>query len=227
MARMSYTLYHHPLASFCWKVTMALHEAGIGFADHVVDLSKAEEREMLDAMWPVGKFPVLHDDERGRTVPESSIIVEYLCQHEGSAAALLPADAALDVRLWDRVFDCYVQWPMQRIVGDRLRPDDARDAHGVQESLGTLRQVWPMLEKQLASHGADWIVGERFTMADCAAMPALFYASMLEPFPADAPRLAAYFERLIALPSAQRVLAAARPYFSFFPYRERLPARFL
>ena len=224
---MSYTLYHHPLASFCWKVVMALHEAGLPYEDRVMDLSKAEHRDELDALWPVGKFPVLRDTERGVTVPESSIIIEHLSRHEASAAALLPADVAIDVRLWDRVFDCYVQWPMQKIVGDRLRPDGAHDAHGVEEAHGTLRQVWTMLEKQLAGHAANWIVGERFTMADCAAMPALFYASMLEPFPADAPRLAAYFERLVALPSAQRVLDAARPFFPNFPFRERIPARFL
>jgi len=223
----SYTLYHHPLASFCWKVVMALHEAGIVYEERVMDLSKAEHRDELDALWPVGKFPVLHDGVRGRTVPESSIIIEHLSRHEPSAAALLPTELAVDVRLWDRVFDCYVQWPMQKIVGDRLRPESARDPHGVEEAQGALRQVWATLEQQLASHGADWIVGERFTMADCAAMPALFYAAMLEPFPAETPRLAAYFDRLVALPSAQRVLDAARPFFPYFPFHERIPARFL
>jgi glutathione S-transferase len=47
------------------------------------------------------------------------------------------------------------------------------------------------------------------------------------PFAAEYPRLGAYFERLLERPSFARTLVEARPYFTFFPYRERLPARFL
>jgi glutathione S-transferase len=224
---MALTLYYHPLASFCHKVLIALYEAGIPFQGRIIDLANAEHRAEITALWPVGKFPVLRDDERGRTVPESTVIIEYLCRHFAGAAELLPGDAdqRLDVRLWDRVFDNYVQVPMQKIVGDRLRAEGERDPRGVADARAALGIAYDMLERQLAQ-GA-WAVGDRFTMADCAAVPALFYASIVEPFAPRHTRLSDYFERLMSRPSVRRTLDEARPYFQFFPFKDAMPARFL
>lgn len=221
------TLYYHPLASFCHKVLIALYEADIAFTGRVVDLSKAEEREELDALWPVGKFPVIRDEVRKRVVPESTIIIEYLAQHFPSAAGLLgdDKDTTLQVRLWERVFDNYVHIHMQKIVADRLRAEAERDPRGVADARGVLQTAYAMLDKQLAQ--GSWAVGDSFTMADCAAAPSLFYAHILEPFPASCPNLSAYFERLIARPSVARVLDEAKPWFPYFPFKELMPQRFL
>jgi glutathione S-transferase len=221
------TLYYHPLASFCHKVLIALYEADIAFKGRIIDLGKAEERDELDALWPLGKFPVIRDEVRGRVVPESTIIIEYLCQHFPSAASLLgeDKDTTLDVRLWERVFDNYVHVHMQKIVADRLRAEGERDPRGVADARGVLQAAYAMLDKQLA-HGT-WAVGDSFTMADCAAAPSLFYAHILEPFPAGCPNLSSYFERLIARPSVARVLQEAKPWFPYFPFRELMPQRFL
>jgi glutathione S-transferase len=81
-----------------------------------------------------------------------------------------------------------------------------------------------MIEKQLADK--QWISGDGFTMADCAAAPALFYAETLIPFTPEQPNLRAYYDRLLARPSFARALEEARPFFKFYPYKERLPARF-
>ena len=75
---MSLTLHFHPLASYCWKALIALYENDIPFRPNLVDLGNAGERAALVKLWGVGKFPVLRDDARNETVPESSIIVEYL-----------------------------------------------------------------------------------------------------------------------------------------------------
>ena len=224
---MSLTLYFHPLASFCHKVLVALYESAIPFQGRIVDLGNARDRAEITALWPVGKFPVLRDEQRNRTVPESTVIIEYLCQHFAGAADLLPqdADVRLEVRLWDRVFDTYVQGPMQKIVGDHLRPEGEHDPRGVADARATLGVAYDMLERQLAQ-GA-WAVGDRFTIADCAAMPALFYASIVEPFPKGHTKLADYFDRLISRPSVQRTLDEARPYFPLFPFQDAFPARFL
>jgi len=224
---MSLTLYFHPLASFCHKVLVALYESEIPFQGRIIDLGNASDRAEMNALWPVGKFPVLRDDLRRRTVPESTVIIEYLCQHFAGAADLLPrnAEVRLDVRLWDRVFDWYVQTPMQKIVADHLRPEGERDRLGVADARAMLLATYDMLERQLAP-GA-WAVGERFTMADCAAMPALFYASILEPLPKGHTRLADYFDRLMNRPSVRRTLDEARPYFPMFPFKDAIPARFL
>ena len=76
------------------------------------------------SIWPVGKIPVLRDEGRDRTLPETTIIIEYLDHYYPGARALLPEDEAkrLDARLWDRFFDLYVQVPMQKVVTDCLRP---------------------------------------------------------------------------------------------------------
>ncbi|WP_269931039.1 glutathione S-transferase family protein [Aminobacter sp. HY435] len=224
---MSLTLYIHPLASFCHKVLIALYENEVPFTAMTIDLADPGSASVLLEKWPVGKIPVLHDSARERTVAETSIIVEYLQQHYPGPVAMLPqdADAALDVRLWDRFFDLYVSVPMQKIVLDRIRPEDGRDPIGVAEARRSLDTAYAMIDAQLARR--LWAAGDDFTMADCAAAPGLFFASIVHPFAAGQPNLAGYLERLLARPSIRRTLDEARPYFAMFPYRDAMPERFL
>lgn len=219
---LSLTLYFHPLASYCHKVLIALYERGTPFTPEIVDLSDAAHRERLAAHWPLCKFPVLHDAARGRSVPESTIIIEYLDRHAPGRHPLIPMDAgaALDVRLWDRLVDQYVHTPMQEIVLERIRGTGADTAP--QRAL--LDASYRLIEQKLGTHA--WLVGDAFTMADCAAAPALFYAATLQPLPPELPALCGYFERLMSRPSVQRTLQEARPYFHFYPYADAIPARF-
>jgi len=225
---MSLTLHYHPLASFCHKVLIALYENATPFEARIVDFADPGDSARFLELWPVGKIPVLRDDARDRTVPETSVIIEYLARHYPGAVPLLPADpeTRLEVRLWDRFFDAYVQVPMQKIVVDRLRPEGAADPHGVVEARDGLRTAYDTLDRRLAEAG-EWIVGEDFSMADCAAAPALFYAGIVEPFADSHLAVDAYFERLLARPSVARTLREARPHFANFPYREAMPKRFL
>jgi len=201
-------LYYHPLSSFCHKALIALYEKGVEFERRVIDLGNPESRAELVAVWPMAKFPVLCDGDK--VLPESSILIEHL-------GGLIPS---LETRLWDRIFDNYVMVPMAKIVADTFKPPDPA---GVEEAHATLERVYPVLEKQL--EGKAWAVGEDFTMADCAAAPALFYADIVHPFSPTGP-LRAYYERLLERPSVARVLEEARPYFAMFPLKERIPARF-
>jgi glutathione S-transferase len=223
---MMLTLYLHPLASFCHKVLIALYENDTKFTPQIVDLMDPGAHARYLDVWPVGKIPVLRDDARDRTIPETSIIIEYLDTHYPGPVRLIPddAEAALDVRLWDRFFDLYIQVPMQKIVLDRIWPEKDKDPRGIAEARAMLGTAYALLETHLA--GKAWATGESFTLADCAAAPALFYAGIVEPFGAR-PNLAAYFERLVERPSFKRVLDEARPYFAMFPYRDDVPSRFL
>lgn len=214
------TLYYHPLASYCWKALIALYENATPFDKRIIDLGDPAQRAELVALWPLGKFPVLRDEDR--VVAESSIIIEYLELHHPGARPLLPRDlaAALDARLWDRLFDHYVHAPMAEIVVDRLR--NARgDLGGAHATIAT---AYDLAERKLAT--SEWIAGAEFGFADCAAAPALFYASTLHPLPARCARLAAYFERLVERPSVARTLAEARPYFKSYPFESSIPSRF-
>jgi glutathione S-transferase len=214
---MSLTLHFHPLASFCWKALIALYENDIPFRPNLVDLGNPAERAALLKLWGIGKFPVLRDDARDQTVPESSIIVEYLDQHYRGRVRLVPEDPAraLQTRLRDRFYDLYVHLPMQKIMLDRLRPEGRRDPHGVEEARAQLHTSYAMIEQQMENGG--WAIGEDFSLADCAAMPSLFYGNMAVPFGEAQKNLSAYLERLKARPSVARVLKEAEPYFQMVP----------
>ncbi|HWZ41606.1 MAG TPA: glutathione S-transferase family protein [Bradyrhizobium sp.] len=213
---MALTLHFHPLSSFCWKALIALYENDTPFKPNHVNLGDPSEREALLRLWPIGRFPVLSDDTRKEAVPESSIIIEYLDRHYPGRTRLLSADPdlALQTRLRDRFLDLYVHLPMQKIVGDRLRPTGARDSHGVAEARAQLRTSYAMIEAQMAA--GLWAMGSDFSLADCAAAPCLFYGNKVEPF-GGLRNVSAYLERLQARPSFARVLDEAEPYFHLFP----------
>jgi glutathione S-transferase len=218
---MALTLHYHPLASFCWKVLIALYENDTPFETRIVDLGDATSSAAFKALWPIGKMPVLADGARNETVPETSIIIEYLARHYPGRIELLPADPELarQVRLWDRLFDLYVEEPMQTIVGNRIRPGGQKDPYGVAAARRTLATAYGLVETQMA--GRSWAMGEAFTMADCAAAPALYYADLVEPLGEAHPNVAAYLARLKERPSFARVLEEAQPYFGLFPREDR------
>lgn len=212
---MSLTLHYHPLASFCWKVLIALYENDIAFTPKIVDLGDPGSRAAFAALWPMAKMPVLEDG--GRIVPETSIIIDYLDLRHPGPVRFVPhdADKASEVRQWDRVYDNYVQSPMQKIVLDRIRPEGQHDPFGVGEARNALATALGMVDR--AVFGTAWAAGADFTLADCAAAPALFYADKVMPLAEAWPNALALLERLKARPSFARVLDEAEPYFQYFP----------
>jgi glutathione S-transferase len=213
---MSFKLYYHPLSSFCQKVLIALYENEIPFDGEITDVVSAEGRAAFVKIWPIVKFPVMRDQATGRVVPESSIIIEYLQHHAPCKTALVPADPdrGHEVRLWDRFFDLHVNVPMQKVMSDRRRPEGQHDPFGVTEARDALVTAYGVLDTALS--GKRWAAGEEFSMADCAAAPALFYANMVVPF-GDHRQVAAYFERLSQRPSYARARREAEPYLQLVP----------
>ncbi len=215
---MSLTLHAHPLSSFCWKVLIGLYENDTPFENAMVNLGDPAGRAAFLALSPMGKMPALRDDARDETVNETSVILDYLDAHYLGRVRFVPTnpDFAWRMRFWDRFFDHYLHHPMQRIIADRIRPAYAnKDPFGVQASYDQLAQACDHLEGVLAD-GRIWMCGD-FGLADCAAMPALYYADKVQALEGRWPRCLAYLERLKARPSVQRVLTEAEPYFKFFP----------
>lgn len=215
------SLYYHPLASFCHKVLIALYENSVEFERRVINLADDADRAELQALWPFAKFPVIRDLARKRDLAEASIIIEYLDRYF-AAEPLIPRDwdEALEVRLWDRIFDNYVQVPLQQLVADRMR-----GAKGdTTKERSTLKTAYGMVDRHMASR--VWVAGRGFSMADCAAAPALFYASSIQPFADEHLHLKAYFDRLTERPSFHRVLEEAKPYFSLYPFADAIPTQF-
>ncbi|WP_332815493.1 glutathione S-transferase family protein [Ramlibacter sp.] len=205
-------LYAHPFSSYSQKVLVALYENATPFDYR--NLEEAAAKAELAELWPLARFPVLQD--QGRTVLESSTIIEYLQAHHPGPVRLIPAgDAGIEARMLDRVFDNYVMTPMQKIVLDRLRAEPDRDAWGVAEARGLLDRIYAWLDARLA--GRAWAAGDSFTLADCAAAPSLFYADWAHPIPHSRTHLRAYRARLLAHPSVRRAVDEARPFRAYFP----------
>lgn len=209
---MSLTLYAHPFSSYCQKVLIALWENDIPFTyRHLEEPGAADERA---ALWPLGRFPVLVDD--GRTVVESTIILEHLDLHHPGPVRLLPhdPDAALEVRFMDRFFDNYVMSAMQKPVFEALKGGGRRE-EAMAEARQALDTAYTWLEERLSDRA--WAAGWAFSMADCAAAPSLFYADWVHEIAPAFPRLRAYRSQLLARPSFARAVDEGRPYRRYFP----------
>jgi glutathione S-transferase len=205
-------LYSHPFSSYSQKALIALYENGVPFEYR--NLEEPAANAELAALWPLKRFPVLVD--RDRTILEATTIIEHLQLHHPGPVRLIPdGDAGIEVRMLDRVFDNYVMTPMQKIVGNQLRPEADRDAYGVIEARGLLDRIYAWLDERLA--GRVWACGASFTLADCAAAPSLFYADWAHEISDAHPNLRAYRARILARPSVARAVNEARPYRRYFP----------
>ena len=196
---------------------VALYENDVPFEPHVVDLGDEVSSAEFKRIWPIGKFPVLRDEARVRTIPESSMIIEYLARHYPGKTELIPenADLAWETRLRDRFYDLYVNVPMQKIVTDRLRPTGRNDSHGVEEARRLLQTAYGLIDQEMETR--TWAIGDAFSMADCAAAPAMYYANLVMPFRDTHRNAAAYLGRLMERPSFARVVEEAKPYSALFP----------
>lgn len=208
-------LYSHPFSSYCQKVLTALYENGTEFDTRMLGPDDPAAYEELCSVWPVKRFPMLKDN--GRSIHEASIIIEYLQVHYPGPVKLIPddPDKALKVRMLDRFFDNYISASQQKVVFNALRPEDKRDPYGVQEARDMLDAAYGWLDSHMATR--EWAAGDAFSLADCAAAPALFYADWTHEIGSQFANVRAYRSRLLARPSFARAVDEARPYRPFFP----------
>jgi glutathione S-transferase len=208
-------LYAHPFSSYSQKVLIALYENDTPFTLRLLGPTDPSAFTELEALWPLKKFPVLHD--QGRVVAESSAIIEHLMLHHPGSLRLIPTnpDAAIETRMMDRFFDNYVMTPMQRLVSDCIRAPAHRDPYGTAEAKSMLQSAYRWLNDVMAQR--TWAQGDTFSLADCAAAPALFYADWVREIEGSYSHLRAYRSRLLARPSFARAVDEARPYRHLFP----------
>ena len=210
---MSLALYVHPFSSYCQKVLVALYENDVPFEYRSLEDPSAMAE--LKARWPFARFPILVDD--GRTIVESTIIIEHLMLTRGGRVRWLPDDAleALEVRFLDRFFDNEVMAAMQKPVAEALKKDNTRKDDAMAEAVRALDLAYGWLEQRL--DGRTWAAGETMSLAECAAAPSLFYADWVHPIAHTFPRVRAYRSRLLAWPAFARAVDEARPYRHYFP----------
>jgi glutathione S-transferase len=210
---MTLTMYLHPLSSYVQKAKTAFYEKGVPFETKMLDGSEPVASEFA-ALWPIGRFPVVVDE--GKLIFETTSIIEHLDIRFPGTPRLIPDDPAIavEVRMWDRFFDNYINYPQQRIVYAAIgrEPDDGQDCARWKAAFD---QAYAVLDRHLA--GREWAAGERFSLADCAAAPSLLYADWTYAIPKHFASLWAYRDRLLARPSYARALDEARPYRHMFP----------
>ncbi|MEJ7930696.1 glutathione S-transferase family protein [Ramlibacter sp. AN1015] len=212
---MSLVLYGHPFSSYTQKVLIALAENRTPFEFRCVGPDHPENTSEWLRRWPLRKFPMLLDGDR--MVVETSIIIEYLQLEHPGPVQLLPDDptAALDVRFLDRFFDLHVMNAAQHAVDGAITGDADKRREGLALSVTKLERAYAWLEGQLA--GKTWACGRDFSLADCAAAPALFYADWVHPIAPTFVHLRAYRARLLARPSFAQAVEGARPFRALFP----------
>ncbi len=211
----SIQLFAHPFSSYCWKVLIALYENDTPFAYRILDEEHPENSAELAQRWPMMKFPAIVDGDR--FIVESSIIIEHLSVHYPGPVSLIPQDddGAIEARMLDRFFDNYIMNNMQVAVGNALRPKGKDDPYGQAQAKTQIDTAYQILDRWMAER--TWAAADSFTLADCAAAPALFYADWAYPIPTELAHAHAYRARLLARPSVKRVVDEARPYRHYFP----------
>jgi glutathione S-transferase len=208
-------LYGHPFSSYTQKALMALHENDTHFEFMMLSPEHPDTNADFAQRWPIKRFPLLVDGER--QVMEATCVIEYLHVHHPGRVRLIPGDAdtAIEVRMLDRFFDNYIHAQVQRIVFNALRPEADRDPYGVNEARLMLDTAYAWLDRWMADR--EWAAADSFTLADCAAAPALFYADWTHRIGESFRNVRAYRQRLLARPSFARCVEGGRPYRHLFP----------
>ncbi len=207
------SLYGHPFSSYTWKALIALYANETPFEFRIVDADHPEHAEVVSSAGPLGKFPVLADKEN--LIFEATSIIEYLAKNHPGQEMLVPenTDAAIGMRMLDRVFDNYVMGPMQEVVNEYVRDSANPDQARVAEAKDRLQRSYAWLEGWLQFYPPLHHV----TMIECSAAPALFYADWVLPISGEFPRLKRWRAHLLHLPAVARCVEQARPYRQFFP----------
>lgn len=211
---MTLQLFGHPFSSYTWKALIPLWADETPFDFRMVGPDHPENVAELNERWPFGQFPLLVDGDK--TIVEATCIIEYLhANYRGPNDWIPEGQDGRRIRFLDRFFDLRVMEKMQVAVANALRPEGKSDPFGVERATELLRKAYDWLEENLGD--GPWAAGDRFTLADCAAAPSLFYADWVDPIGEGRPRLAAYRSRLLQHPAVARAVDEARPYRAYFP----------
>ena len=198
---MTLELYNFPASTCSQKVRLCLFETGTEFTDRVLSSAKSEHLtpEYL-ALNPNGVVPTLVHD--GVAIIDSSVILEYL-DEMFPEVCMMPPDPVSKARLrkWLRFFEevptpavRYPSFqsallknfqhlseeafaaaanarPLRQDFYKRMGQDGFTDAE-IERSLADIRLTAVRMETALAKSG-PWLMGEMFTVADCAVAPSI------------------------------------------------------
>ncbi|MGA2450463.1 MAG: glutathione S-transferase family protein [Polyangiaceae bacterium] len=191
---MSITLYYHPFSRAA-NVVWFLEEIGVPYEFRFVDIMKgAQKAPDIVALNPMGKVPILTDGDL--VVTEAAAIGLYLAdRYSLGKLAPSPDDAARAAYLRWSLFSPAVIEPAvaTKNASTQFKPS--------QVGWGTYENVIASMESAIV--GRNYVLGDRFSMADCIFGGAVRYLLRFQLLDAR-PTFTAYAERLAARPAAQR-----------------------
>lgn len=200
-------LYYHPISSYSQKTLIALDEKGVEFEPNIVQLMDTEARTAYREIYPLGKIPCLVLDD-GHIIPESSIIIEYIDGLGKPSLINGDSEQTRKIRFKDRMLDLYLNDSVVTLLFQSMKPKIDQDQERIDTAKFRVDTMYGFMDREFGT--MTYAQGERFTMADCAAAPALFYAEMVAPFK-EHKNISAYWERLKERPSVKRTFDDARP----------------
>ncbi len=205
--------YYNPLSTYCQKVLIAFHETGIEFEPEILNLMDEQVRADYRKIYPIGKIPLLILDD-GHPIPESSIIIEYL-NSISEKVKLIPDNPteARKTRFLDRMYDFYLNNPIGTKFFELRKPEEEQSQKVLDDCNEKINIMFNNMENNFSDK--TWNRGDTFTMADCACIPALFYAQQVAPF-SDRANIQAFWDRACQRESVQKVHQEVKPYLEAF-----------
>lgn len=150
---------------------------------------------------PKGYVPALQLDD-GEVLTEGPAIVQYLADQK-PGAALAPAAGTRDrYRLQEMLG--YLNSEIHKSYSPLFKSDLPAAAR--EERIAYLHKRYAVIEQRLAKH--DWLVGERFSVADVYLFTLTRWAEALQVDLAEFPHLLAFQRRVAGRPAVQAALAA-------------------
>jgi ganglioside-induced differentiation-associated protein 1 len=239
-------LYHHGSSACSAKVRFALAEKRLEWSGRVVDILAGEQfRPEFLALNPKATVPVLRHD--GATIPESTVICEYLDETFPDRPVYPPsALARARVRVWTKAVDeelhpacsalTYIVSHRHTILRKGAGSFEDFLKHGAADGTAARMLKWQWIQGGLDAPGAadkiklydaylhkmeqsladsEWLVGDRFSMADIALAP---YLNRLAALSMEGmwrsgrlPRVEKWFERIRRRPAFAPALVDCVP----------------
>ncbi|GHC86346.1 glutathione binding-like protein [Novosphingobium pokkalii] len=176
----------------------------------------------LAPLTPFGRIPALVLDD-GSVIGENAAILPFLADQRPGTTLFAPAGSVerAQIQAWIGYINSEIHGATQR-VGNRphLYSDDPAAHEGIRQAARRrLREAYQPIEDRLSE--AEWLVSDRFTIADAYLGVFASYVPHFGPALADLPALAAFSARFEARPAVKAVREAEGP----LPFRPGAGAR--
>jgi glutathione S-transferase len=157
-------LYDSPVSGNCYKVRLLLAQLGVPYERRELSVvDRSDRREILGELNPALRVPTLVLDD-GRPLAESHAIIWYLAE----GTPLLPEDRFERARVLQWL--CFEQYDLEPTVAVvRFWVAFAKEPPGaaeIEERRAAGQRALGALDQALSGH--DFLVGDRYTIADIA-----------------------------------------------------------